>query len=755
MSQSRVSTEVSHAEFPVVLLHRIATLILILISIELSIHSKKQAHSAEKPRVPNIVLILADDMGYSDLGCYGGEVRTTHLDRLADNGLRFTQFYNTARCCPTRASLLTGLYPHQAGVGHMTNDGGQDGFRGDLNRHCVTIAEALRPAGYRNYMVGKWHVTRHTQPDGPKHNWPLQRGFDRYYGTIIGGGTFYDPAGLIRDNTMITAPTDPEYQPKDYYYTQALSDQARRFVRDHRQTHAGQPFFMYLAYTAAHWPMHALDEDIARQRGRYDAGYDAIRQARFEKARKLGLIDPHWTLTSTKGNWNKVEEKDWEIRCMEVYAAMIESMDRGIGELVDELKQAGQLDNTLILFLQDNGGCAENTGRQPDVARAAAPSLPIIPADQVLLAVQPKQTRDGWPVLTGRKVMPGPRDTFIAYGEGWANVSNTPFREYKHWVHEGGISTPLIAHWPRQITAKGELRHQTGHLIDIMATCLDISGAKYPTEHAGEKIAPVEGRSLVPAFKNQAIERDAIYWEHEGNRAIRVGDWKLVAKGPAARWELYDLKADRTETNDLADQNPERVKEMAIKWEAWARRAKVLPWIWKPQYGQSDSENEGDEGSNNRRFELKANDDLPRSKSPKAANKALTISATISRSGKDGVLVAQGGSSHGYALYVKSGKLTLAVRRRGELSKVVAKEPLPAAPIEIVASVSKGGDVKLAANQKTVGSGKVDGPLVNQPTDGLQVGRDLGGSVGEYEGPFDFEGTIERVIIDVSEAMGK
>lgn len=699
---------------------------------------------------PNVVVILSDDMGFSDLGCYGGEVPTPNLDRLAGNGLRFTQFYNTARCCPTRASLLTGLYPHQAGVGHMTNDGGQDGYRGDLNKQCVTIAEALKPAGYRSYMVGKWHVTRHVQPDGPKHNWPLQRGFDRYYGTIVGGGTFFDPAGLTRDNTMVPPLNDPEYQPKQYYYTQALSDHARRFVAEHQRDHADQPFFMYLAYTAAHWPMHALDEDIARQRGRYDAGYDAIRQARFAKARQLGLIDPNWKLTPTKGDWSKVEDKAWETRCMEVYAAMIESMDRGIGELVEELKRTNQLENTLILFLQDNGGCAENTGRQPDVARGSAPSLPTIPANQVLLPVHPKQTRDGWPVLTGRKVMPGPRDTFIAYGEGWANVSNTPFREYKHWVHEGGISTPLIAHWPKRITTRGELRHQPGHLIDIMATCVDIGGAKYPTEHSGEKITALEGRSLVPAFGNKAIERDAIYWEHEGNRAIRVGDWKLVAKGPAAKWELYDLKADRTETNDLSGQHPERVRDMVAKWEAWAHRSKVLPWIWKPQYGQPESASNDDEGSPDLRFDLKGNAELAGGKSPRAANKPMSMTVTITEASPDGVLVAQGGSNHGYTLYLKSGTLTFAVRRKGKLSSVAASQPLPAAPIEVVATVSKDGQVVLTANKVEIGKGKLDGLMLSHPIDGLQVGRDNNGAVGDYQAPFAFGGKISRAVIDLS-----
>ncbi len=545
------------------------------------------AAPAEKP---NVVVILSDDMGFSDLGCYGGEIETPNLDKLAAGGLRFTQFYNTARCCPTRASLLTGLHPHQAGVGHMMNDRGKDGYRGDLNRRCVTVAEALKPAGYRNYAVGKWHVTRHIAPDGPKHNWPLQRGFDRFYGTTTGAGSFYDPYTLTRDNTQISAHADPEYKPERYYYTDAISDHAVRFVTDHKKDHADKPFFLYVAYTAAHWPMHALDEDVAKYKGKYDAGYGPVRKARFEKAKKLGLIDARWPLTAQAEDWDKVADKAWEARGMEVYAAMIDRMDRGIGGLVETLRKNGQLDDTLVLYLQDNGGCAEVLGRQAppaqkQQARADKPSLPPLKPEELLKAMVPPQTRDGWPVLMGRGVLPGPADTFIAYGRGWANVSNTPFREYKHWAHEGGIATPLVAHWPARIKARGELRHQPGQLTDLMATCLDAAGAKYPEKVNGETVTPPEGKSLLPAFDDKPVERDALYWEHEGNRAVRVGKWKLVAKGPAGKWELYDLDADRTETNDLAAKHPERVKEMTAKWEAWARRAQVIPWIWEPAYG--------------------------------------------------------------------------------------------------------------------------------------------------------------------------
>jgi arylsulfatase len=470
----------------------------------------------------------------------------------------------------------------------MMEDRGQDGYRGDLNRNCVTIAQALRPAGYRTYAVGKWHVTRHAAPGGPKHNWPLQRGFDRYYGTITGAGSFYDPATLTRDNTMISPFADREYRPKRYYYTDAISDHAVRFLADHRKDHAGKPFFLYVAYTAAHWPMHALDEDVAKYRGKYDKGYEAVRRARFEKAKKLGLIDPKWELSPTAGDWGAVKDKAWEARCMEVYAAMVDRMDQGVGRIVAELKKGGQLDNTLLLFLQDNGGCAEEVGRAAKGKAGPRPKKPTfepLALEALQLAIIPKQTRDGYPVRQGVGAMPGPADTYVAYGRGWANVSNTPFREYKHWVHEGGIATPLLAYWPAHIKARGELRHQPGHLIDVMATCLDVAGAKYPERLGGQAIAPPEGKSLVPAFANRPLEREALYWEHEGNRAVRAGQWKLVAKGPAAKWELYDLAADRTEMHDLAGKHAGRVKEMAEKWEAWAKRAKVLPWIWKPAYG--------------------------------------------------------------------------------------------------------------------------------------------------------------------------
>ena len=533
---------------------------------------------------PNVILIMSDDMGFSDLGCYGGEISTPTLDSLAANGLRFTQFYNTARCCPTRASLMTGLYQHQAGVGHMTEDRGSPAYRGDLSNNCVTIAQALGPAGYRTYMTGKWHVTRHAGKDGPKHNWPLQRGYEKFYGTITGAGSFYDPTTLCRNNTYVTPENDPEYEPETFYYTDAISDNAVKYIGEHCDESPGKPFFMYVAFTAAHWPMHALEKDVARYKGKYGRGYGYYRKQRFERLKEMGLIRRDWDMSPQAGDWEQFEHKDWEARCMEVYAAMIDAMDQGIGRIVAELKKQGAFDDTLIFFLQDNGGCAEGMGRGSKVNERWVGRIKDrrpMAADELQPHIwPPMKTRDGRPVRGGPDVMPGPADTYIAYGRNWANVSNTPFREYKHWVHEGGISTPLICHWPNGVKARGGLCHDPGHLIDIMATCVDVSGAKYPKQLAGQEIRPMEGASLAPTFRGESLEERAIFWEHEGNRAIRKGKWKLVSKHPGG-WELYDIEADRTEMHDLAKKHPEKLAELKALYEAWADRCGVRPWPLK------------------------------------------------------------------------------------------------------------------------------------------------------------------------------
>jgi arylsulfatase A-like enzyme len=528
---------------------------------------------------PNIILIMADDMGYSDIGCYGGVINTPVLDELAENGLRFTQFYNTARCCPTRASLLTGLYQHQAGIGHMMNDRGSDSYRGDLSNNAVTIAEVLQQAGYSTYMSGKWHVTplKPSKENPSKHNWPLQRGYDKFFGTIHGAGSFYDPNSLTRDNEFILPA-------EDFYYTDAISDNAVKFIEEHN---SDKPFFIYLPYTAAHWPMHAKPEDIAKYKGKFDDGWDVLRQTKYELMLEMGLIKPEWKLSGKDNipDWEDAELKSWYSSLMEVYAAMVDCMDQGIGRVMNSLEKKGIKENTLVFFLQDNGGCAEEFGFsdhiRPHHKNVKPDEIKPMGKDEFQTEMVPKYTRDGRPVLVGKGLEPGSDETYLGYGKPWANASNTPFRMYKHWVHEGGIATPLIVHWPSGIKSKNEFRNQPGHLIDIMATCIDVAGGEYPETFNGNIIIPLEGISLTPAFKNKDLQNRTIFWEHEGNKAIRLGKYKLVSKwkkDSEYNWELYDIEMDRSEMNNLNEKMPEKAKEMEILWKDWAKKAGVITW---------------------------------------------------------------------------------------------------------------------------------------------------------------------------------
>ncbi|MCF7817598.1 MAG: arylsulfatase [Kiritimatiellales bacterium] len=491
---------------------------------------------------PNIILILADDMGFSDLGCYGSEISTPNLDELAANGLRFTQFYNAARCCPSRAAVLTGLYPHQTGMGGMTGDQGAPGYRGRLNDNCVTLAEVLHNAGYFTAMTGKWHVGNQFGVV------PWNRGFER---SLAGWGEtrgFYyadEVSTLFLDGQKI-ANDDPAL-PKNWYTTDLWTAYGVKFI-DEALT-AKKPFFLYLAYNAPHFPLQAPAEDIAKYRGQYRTGWDKLRTQRYEKQIGLGIIDKAWPLAPRPDEvkaWDSLTpaEQDRFDQIMAIYAACVDHMDRAVGRLVADLRERGALDNTLILFLSDNGGNAES----------------------------------GPNGVMGGKGKPGAVNSMVFCGESWAMLENTPFRRYKHFDHEGGISTPLIVHWPDGIAVKGELRTQPGHIVDIMATCVDLAGGTYPAEFNGKLILPMEGSSLVPAFANKPIERDAIYWEHEGNAAVRTGDWKLVRYSYAGSWELYNLAADRTELHNLVEQEPERAKALAAKWEAWAVRSQVKPY---------------------------------------------------------------------------------------------------------------------------------------------------------------------------------
>ena len=731
---------------------------------------------------PNIILIMSDDMGYSDLGCYGSEIRTPTLDGLAQGGIRFTQFYNTARCCPTRASLLTGLHPHQAGIGHMMDERNLAGYTGDLLPSCVTIAETLKASGYATYGLGKWHVTKHLTDSEQCDNWPTRRGFDRYYGTITGAGNYFEPATMIRDETPLAPTNDPEYKPDEYYYTTALGDNAVRYLKEHAKTQSDKPFFMYIAYTAAHWPMHALPKDIAKYEGFYDKGYDPIRQARFERMQKMGLLDERWELTPKTDSWDSVRNKPWEIECMKVYAAMIDSMDQSIGTVVNALKENGQYENTVILFLQDNGACAETPGRQ---ARADYPERvdkPVYephPAEKILhQREEQRRTRDGFPVIMGDRVMPGPKDTFIAYGRGWANVSNTPFREFKHWTHEGGISTPLIVHAPSLIaeSMRGKFYAEYGQLPDIMATCLDLAGATYPKKRNDIDVTPLQGTSLKPALIGAKLGRTTpLFWEHEGNRAIREGKWKLVAKGPSAPWELYDMDVDRSELHDLSATHRELAEKMATQWENWANDANVFPWPWAeyrrrfgferrvglvfelvfgntPLRDSSPAENSFTINRAEQRFQQSGGVfdgntwiTIEKSDALDCSNVAWRVEAEIIPNAKDGVIMSQGGLVHGYSLFLKDGKPGFAVRIDREVHSIMGPTPISGDTV-LSGAITPNKALVLQVNGETFAGVTVPDLILAMPGDPPIIGNDLAGAVVVPQLPA-FKGTLKRIAL--------
>lgn len=498
--------------------------------------------SAYAESKPNIIVILVDDMGFSDLGCYGSEIETPNLDHLAGNGVRFSNFYNTSRCCPTRASLLTGLYSHQAGVGAMMEKTDKPGYLGYLNRNCVTLAEALKPAGYTTLMTGKWHVG---DGDGMK---PVDRGFDRSWGVLHGGGIYFKETLKLKPERVFYHNADRIEVPDDLYVTDDFTDRAIDFI-DESVKQTKKPFFLYLAHIAPHWPLQAKPKDIEKYKGRYDVGWDVVREKRFEKQKQLKII-PENTVLSPRDPaakaWSEMSEekrKDLAHR-MEIYAAQIDCIDQNVGKLVGKLKDLGQLDNTLILFMSDNGCSAEGGPGGFDQGEKDAP------------------------IGTGL--------SYSSAGLEWANVSDTPYRDFKMFTHEGGIASPFIAHWPAEITSKGEIRKTAGHVIDVMPTLLDVAKADYPKQVDGKEIKPYEGVSLLPSFKSDAAGSErTLYWEHYGRKAVRRGDWKAVS-GDRKTWHLYHLKDDPTELIDLAEKEPAKLEEFKEHWQTWAKRCDVL-----------------------------------------------------------------------------------------------------------------------------------------------------------------------------------
>lgn len=519
--------------------------------------------AAEKP---NVVLIMVDDMGYSDIRPWGGEIDTPNLDSLAKNGLRFTQFYNSARCCPTRATLMTGLHPHQVGIGHMTGEEANSNkqvppaYAGNINDSCVTLAQVAKSAGYATFMTGKWHLSGKDRAD-----WPLQRGFDRYYGCLAGATHYFEPYGprvMYDGNTPDPAPKSTTDRP--FYTTDAFADHARRFIDEHKSGDAkDKPFFLYLAFTAPHWPHHAHDQELEKYRGKYAMGWDKLRDQRFANQKKSGLIPASWKMSPRDSEvpaWDSLDEtqrKECADR-MSAYAAMIDRVDQKIGDLIATLKKNNAFDNTLILFLSDNGACAEGSllGKGDPVKDRAPKTDLIVPS----------------------------------YGKAWANASATPYRLYKHFAHEGGANTPFIAHWPSRIKSGRDWFREPAQLIDVMATVVDVSGATYPKEHNGHVILPADGIPLTPSFDGKPLARkQPIFIEHENNAFVRDGEWKLVGQGVSMprglqkqKWELYHLSEDGTELHDLAKEQPEKVAAMSAQWVDWANRVHVYPKVKTP-----------------------------------------------------------------------------------------------------------------------------------------------------------------------------
>jgi len=494
-------------------------------------------HVREPPR-PNIIIILADDMGYSDIGFFGSEIQTPNIDALANEGLVMTQFYNAGRCCPTRASLLTGLYQHQAGVGFMNGNKGYPSYQGFLNDSCATLAEVLKEAGYHTFISGKWHVG-----DQPAV-WPLKRGFERFYGFPSGGGVYFYPwrsgRDLVLDNEIIKGDSS-------FYSTDTFTGYAIQFIEEVKES--PEPFFLYLPYISPHFPLQAHAEDIQKYKRKYLNNWKEFRKARYERMLKTGiftediLLSPEDELVMKWEEFSAEQKDEYDLR-MAVYAAQMECMDRNIGRLIEKLKEWDLFENTIIFFFSDNGGSSESL--------ADADNSDIVPI--------------------------GSRSSWSSYHASWANLSNTPFRLYKHWVHEGGISTPLIIHYPEMIK-EHTIDNQVAHIIDLMPTCLELAGASYPDTIDGRPVIPCEGKSMVKIFRNKKrIPHDYLFWEHMGNKAIRWHKWKLVMQDEKRVWELYDMSLDRTEVNDLSNQYPEIVEKLSKVYEEWEQKVGVVPW---------------------------------------------------------------------------------------------------------------------------------------------------------------------------------
>ncbi|MEZ6125246.1 MAG: arylsulfatase [Planctomycetaceae bacterium] len=664
--------------------------------------------SEDSPTRPNVLVILADDLGYSDLGCYGGEIKTPAIDALAANGARLTQVYNSARCCPSRASLMTGLYPSQAGIGDFTSDRPSPdrgpGYLGRLNDSCATMAEVLKPSGYGCYYVGKWHMHPETGP--------ILRGFDEFYGyTNDHSHDQYDADYYIRLPAGRRKEIDPSAD--EFYATDVFNDYALEFLRQGQAS--GKPWLLFLGHSSPHFPVQAPADRADRYDAVYQRGWDVLRTERYERMQQLGLVNgDHWTLTDRSivpvdrddiaNGFSGQPNPEWTTldddrradlaRRMAVFAAMVEGVDQGVGRIVEHLKQTGDLDNTLIVFLSDNGACYE---------------WGPFGFDGV--------SRRGETILRGgsdvRSI--GGRGTHQSYGSAWANLGNTPFRLYKHFTHEGGISTPCIIHWPKGIGRRPDWIRTPAHVMDVLPTIIEATGAAYPETLNGRPVTPLEGVSLLPALRGQAVAKRSIGFDHQAAHALRQGDWKAVYSKRMPhdlKWELYNLAEDRCETRDLADQYPERLNDMVKDWTQWARRVNV---IWEP-------------------------DGTASSQTPEIANRPVTVTATVSGDRLHGVVAAQGGNQHGYALHFVEGRPAFDVRIRGAVTRIISRVPV-SGQARLKATLTA-EHMTLSVNDGDPVSAKSPGLIPVQPQDDVSIGRDERTAAGDYNAPNVFSGRI-------------
>ncbi len=681
---------------------------------------------------PNIIVVLADDLGYSDLGCYGGEIPTPNIDALAKGGVRFTQMYNSARCCPTRASLMTGLYPTQAGIGDFTSNKPLEskgpGYLGRLRNDCATMAEILKPAGYQNYYCGKWHMHPLTGP--------IDRGFDEFYG-YTNDHSYDQYERDYYERLPVGRQPELQYKKEDYYATDAFNDYALEFIKQGQKS--GKPWLVFLAHSSPHFPVQAPADRVDKHEQRYFKGWDKLREERFAKMQKIGLASgPAWKLSprslvpvdepAIANGYSGEENPAWDslpedrrrdlARRMAVYAAMVESVDHGVGRIVEHLTKTNDLENTFIMFTSDNGACYE-----------WGP-----------LGFDGKSRKGETTLHTGDRLREiGGVGTHHSYGSAWANLCNTPLRLYKHFTHEGGINSPFIAHWPKGFASSADWVNTPVHVMDIVPTVLAAVNAQQLTKRGDVSVQPIEGKNLLPAMRGGQIEARGIGFDHQGAHAWRKGDWKIVWSKRMPndiRWELYNLAEDRCELNDLAAVYPKRVEEMTSEWTAWARRVGV---IWE----------NNESAKNNSQLEnatIAATKDSPEQEkveTPKIANRSISISGNVTDGRGDGVLVAHGGSTFGYAVHVRDGKLVLDLRVASEVKSIACQKVING-NFSFEAEISR-DKLKLKLGDETIQSENALGLIPNEPKDGLTIGFDEASPAGSYKNPNPYSGKISGV----------